>query len=257
LVKDEVRLVRKFWLEGPLRHLIAACGIEGGIWSFLVEPYLNRRDYADGEPEYRFELNVIGATAKDGNHLRRPIVTLHDFYAVTVAIDEAPADDPQALRRLLAGTPYKPSPNRPVGHSNELHHSSEQGLSGALRLVPWFLVDESKWIGGQWWSAYEATRDSRLFSAFGSWREGPSARGKEAAEARRREPLKAHNQWNRRRARRRREELLAEARGIFADLAERSVRKPGHAALRMAMTRNNCIVSERDARWLVKELINE
>jgi hypothetical protein len=185
-------------------------------------------------------------------------VDLYDVYAVGVEIDEAPADDPQALRRLLAGTPYRPGPNRPVGQSNKLHHPSEQGLSGALRLVPWFLVDESKWdFGGQWWSHYEATRGSRLFSAFGSWREGPSARGKEAAEARRLEPLKAHNQWNRRRARRRREELLAEARDLYADLVERSVRKPGHKALRKAMTRNDCIASERDARWLVKALSKE
>jgi hypothetical protein len=258
LVKDEVRLVRKFWLERLVVHLIAACGVEGGIWTFQVEPFLNRRDDEDGEPQYRFELNVIGETARDGNYRRRPIVGLDHIFAVAVEIDEAPADDPQALRRLLAGTPYKPGPNRPVGQSNKLHHSSEQGLSGALRLVPWFLVDESKWdFGGQWWSHYEATRGSRLFSAFGSWREGSSARGKEAAEARRREPLKAHNQWNQRRAWRRREELLAEARDNYGDLVERSVRKPGHNALRKAMTRNNFIVSERDARWLVKALSKE
>ena len=254
LTRAEVQLARAFWFEDWMRRFGATCGIEGGIWTFQVEPYLNRYGCVAGESQYRFEMNVIGATVQDGNYRRRPLIALDRDFAAAIEIDEAPAGDPQALRRLLAGAPYKSGPNQPAAQSNELHQLAEQDFGGALRLVPWFLIDGSKPESGrQWWSCYEATRGSRLFATFGSWREG-SARSKETVETRRLKPLTTHNNWKKQRTRRCRKKLLAQARDVYADLVARSALPPGRRTLRQALARNYCVVSERDARWLIQEL---
>lgn len=124
----------------------------------------------------------------------------------------------------------------------------EGDLGGALRLKPWFLAGPE-----QWWSHYEATKGSKLYATFGTWRENV---GRSTAGARRRTaPLKRHNEESRDDALGRRKRLLIAAQPVFADLAARSARRPGHSALRAALGRHlGRDVSVRDARWLVSQL---
>ena len=108
-------------------------------------------------------------------------------------------------------------------------------------------------VSPQWWSYYEATRGSKLYSTFGTWREalGRKAGGSRFSQA----PLKRHNEESRDEAAGRRKRLLIAALPVFADLAARTARKPGHSALRAALARHlGREVSDRDARWLASKL---
>ena len=71
---------------------------------------------------------------------------------------------------------------------------------------------------------------------------------------RRLKPLVDRNEMNKRKAQVGRERLLPSARAVYADLVEGSNRKPGHAKLRAALKAEFELVSDRDARWLIKML---
>ena len=168
--------------------------------------------------------------------------------AELVFVDVADGEDPQALRLLLAGPPYQMSSSAGPLYRNWEDARGPGDHSGALRLMPRFLAGPP-----QWWSHFEATRGSKLYSTFGTWKE---ALGRAAGGARRRQaPLDRHNEESRREALARQRKLLVAARPIYAGLAAEKGRKPGHSALREALAHHlGRGVSERDARWLVKEM---
>ena len=246
LGRDEVRLVRDYW-GAKLSAAGRGWGIEGGLIAHQVEPYDDRRG-AFEEREHRHELTLVGSlpSARLGgvvHEAERLTIGFTNGRFAPVIVDVSDGDDPQALRRLLAGPPYQLS-----GHAGPLYRNWAQERilgdhSGALRLMPWFLAGPE-----QWWSHFEATRGSRLHSAFGTWKEAGGVRRRQA-------PLERHNAENRDEAKDRRERLLSVTRPLYADLTMEKGRKPGHAALRAALADElGREVSERDARWLVKAM---
>jgi hypothetical protein len=246
---DEVRLVKEYW-SGWLSGSGAAWGIEGGIVTHQVEPYVDRQGLTE-EPEHRHELTLVGSLPSD----RLGVVTRNgerlgvEFTNDRIApahVDVLDGEDPQALRFLLAGPAYKSSSPEGLLFRNWQKLRVEGDRSGALRLMPWFLAGAE-----QWWSHYEATKGTKLYSTFGTWK---GLLGREGGEPRRLAPLKRRNDESREEALGRRKRLLIPARAVYVELTSRLGRRPGHGALRNGMREAGRAVNERDARWLVQKL---
>ncbi len=247
---EEVRLVRGFWAD-TLSDTKGAWGIEGGIVTHQVEPYVDQ--CLSGAPEHRHELTLVGSfpSSRLGivrHHAEGMLIEFTHKQAELVSVDVADGANPQALRLLLSGPPYQMSSSAGPLYSNWEDARGPGDRSGALRLMPWFLAGPP-----QWWSHFQATRGSKLYSTFGTWKE---ALGRAAGGARRRQaPLDRHNEESRREALARQRKLLVAARPIYAGLSAEMGRKPGHSALREALAHHlGRGVSERDARRLVKEI---
>ena len=250
LAGDEVRLAKEFWW-GWISGSRNAWGIEGGVMTHQVEPYLDRASPSE-EPEHQHELTLVGSFPSDRlgvvtDNGERLGIRFIDMRTSPAYVDVLHGEDNQGLRFLLAGPPYKSF--RPEG----LLFRSWQDVrsvgdeSGALRLMPWFLAGPE-----QWWSHHEATKGLKLYSAFGTWKEtlGRLAGGAE----RRLAPLRRHNEESRDEALGRRNRLLIAARAVCEDLTSRNGRRPGHKALRDAMCKAGREINERDARWLTSVL---
>jgi len=141
---------------------------------------------------------------------------------------------------------------------------TKYGIPGAASLQPWFLFDET-----QAWSYLQATTGTRLYDTFGTWRVNPrgNPQGTEDREAVARitedrqpecvsQAMAFRNANNERMfdAGNRRAGLMRKAETVFRNLKSKMGRNPGSKAIQTAMSVAGHTISDRDSRWLVKQL---
>ena len=172
-----------------------------------------------------------------------------------------PADTPHALRYFLFGTSYK-FPVESIEGLDIISRCSDKdriplftkyGIPGAASLQPWFLFNET-----QAWSYLDVTAGTRLCDTFGTWRKnGRTAAKTETEKGRRVSPEQALHHANKERkneAGDRRAGLMPKAERVFRTLRAEKGRNPGSTALRAALAAAGLAISDRDSRWLVKQM---
>jgi hypothetical protein len=165
-----------------------------------------------------------------------------------------PADTPQALRYLLFGTSYKFPVERIEGVTGGAWFT-KYGIPGAASLQFWFLFNET-----QAWSYVTATAGTRLCNTFGTWRKNgrPAVQRKAEDSDRERLPreqvLRNTNNERKYEAANRRAGLMPKAKQVFRKLRSEMGRNPGSTALRSALAVAGHAISDRDSRWLAKQL---
>jgi len=166
-----------------------------------------------------------------------------------------PADAPQSLRYLLFGTSYKFPMKRIAGLKASGKWFTKHGIPGAASLQPWFLFNET-----QAWSYLAATAGTRLYDTFGTWRKNGRAVVKAVTEDRegervsREQAFRNENNDRRYDAGNRRAGLMPKAEMVFRKLKSEMGRNPGSTALRAALAVAGHAISDRDSRWLVKQM---
>src|SRR5262249_23635354 len=129
------------------------------------------------------------------------------------------------------------------------------GVDGAVRLLPWFLMNARRWT-----DRVAATAGLHLAEPFGTWRHALPQAGAEGGDvsmgpgASRQPGSNPHNGSVRQAAHARREAYPPAARAINADILARTGRPPGRDQLRAAMARSGQNIGERMARDLVERL---
>jgi len=271
-LRTQVRRVRKKWGD-VLKNWATQLGMVGGVFLYQVGPFL-KYEYSVRYPAFLHELTVLGefprCSEAEFERFQRNAGMLPYRYSVAAHLAAGysssslwatmPADEPQALRYLLFGSSYKHPLNR-LGLSVSQDWNTRYGLSGAGVLQPWFLYSPP-----QFWEYDRAIRGTRLFDAFGSWRETlPKQETRSRVQPlpdwntrrgryRRRRAFEQKNLDRQTEAQGRREHLLSVAAPVYDSLAADLDRQPGSSALRRALAAADHPVSDRDARWLVKIL---
>jgi hypothetical protein len=115
------------------------------------------------------------------------------------------------------------------------------------------------WMG-QAWTYLEATAGTRSYDTFGTWRKNGRPAVQRNTEDRDRERLPREqvlrNGNNERKydASNRRAGLMPKAEQVFRKLRCEMGRNPGSTALRAALAAAGLAISDRDSRWLAKQL---
>jgi hypothetical protein len=176
-----------------------------------------------------------------------------DGTVMTVGFQLGFSPGPKALRSMLAGEAYGWGPWVPAVEDNDVRHNGGYDVEGAGRYMPWILASPE-----QWWAYAGAARQTRLYRAFGTWREAlGEVRDRRAAAARHRrrvEPLGAGNEARRAAAVARREGLLGLAGPVFERLRTRDGRAPGRVALAQALAEEGHAVTAWEAQWMARAL---
>jgi hypothetical protein len=271
-------------LLGELRAWGPAFAMEGGLLSYQVCPYHPAFDFEYWSPDnaramLRHELGLLGMLTVPAPELWDAIqewisykngptvLTGRAPHRVHIDWTLAPADDPRALRMLLAGSSSSYQLHRiPDSCTTDdlQERKSPAGVPGVFALQPLFLADP--W---RWWAAALLTKGKPLFLPFGSWRSGLTA-AKEAEQKRslpagRRDPRKdrvALSQVNKVRsqeAEARRCRLLTLARRLWPRVAAGAAGQVGRPAHRRRLgellaAEIGVRPSERDLRWLLRSL---
>ena len=168
-----------------------------------------------------------------------------------------PGTTPQALRYLLYGSSYKFDSSR-VGLLVKDPKTVLYGIQGAAALQPTFLFDEQ-----QAWSYSDAMKGTRLYDTFGNWRESqaeqkscpPKPRVQsECGEECRKWAFESENDRKHRDAEARRQKLAVIALPFYQKFKDAGGKRLGSPALRKSLSEAGHNITDRDARWLAKNL---
>ena len=256
----DVRNVRNEY-RYKLRCLAREIGIEGGVILHQVTPWMPWYDRPEQKRKiFAHVFSMVGVVdnsrVEDIGQAAKKVCydqMLDGRYEIMMLL----ATTPQALRYLLFGSSYKFDASE-VGLLARGPKAMPYGIQGAAALEPWFLFDEQ-----QAWSYAAAMHGTRLYDTFGTWRK--SQDGQERCSRKRRVKSADGNEkrrWafqgeNGRRcddAKGRRRQLAAVALPLYQKVEDRGGKRLGSPALRKALSEAGCDVSDRDARWLAKNL---
>src|SRR5262249_50122731 len=163
------------------RTLAADLGIRDGLLTYQAGPAIGelRHDYGGQVDSFRHQLNLLGEVTIRTERRREQlygtlgidnpdadwVVLWESPEKIKWTVDSVvmPADDPQALRLLLAGSSprFCPSPEIGVGGTNLFRTKvmEKDGIPGAISLEPLFMLDR-----GRWCFYKEAVRGLRMFN---------------------------------------------------------------------------------------------
>ena len=257
---QELREVRNDY-RYKLRWVARQCGIEGGVILHQVTPWMPWYDRpSEKQKIFAHVFAFIGVVASSSVDSIGPAIRkacedqwIDRDYEVMLL----PATVPDALRYLLLGTSYKFDPSR-VGLLAKNSKSVVYGIQGAAALQPWFLFDEQ-----QAWSYVAAMHGTRLFDTFGNWRESQADQKRCSRKRRaqsehggdnRKMAFQCENECRRHDAKTRRRELATIALPILRKFKDAGGKHLGSPALRKMLSEAGHSISDRDARWLAKEL---
>ncbi|MEI8376228.1 MAG: hypothetical protein WCJ35_25690 [Planctomycetota bacterium] len=274
LDRREVRKTREFYRE-QARGIADDLGLDGGAIFYQFGPM---REYGVRNiitnNTFSPEVTMIGESSNLSLSLESYEYSGYDLLCL-------PADTHQALRYLLFGTSYKYPVDRIEGlkimsrcfDKGHVPRFTKYGIPGAASLQPWFLFNET-----QAWSYLQATAGTRLYDTFGTWRGNPQgnpgtkdretetrittdretvARITEDRDPERVSHAMAFRHANNERmfdASNRRVGLMRKAETVFRNLKSKMGRNPGSKAIQTAMSVAGHAISDRDSRWLVKQL---
>jgi hypothetical protein len=249
LESSEVREIRESYRDSAM-CTAESLGLDGGVIFYQFGPM---REYGHRhiitKNTFTPEITVIGASTS----LTESYLEEHDLFVSDLLF--LPAETHQVLRYLLFGTSYKYPADRIEGLVASNDRFTRYGIPGAASLQPWFLFNET-----QAWSYLAATAGTRLYDTFGTWRKNGRAVVKAVTEDREGERISRgqafRNENNERRyeAGNRRAGLMRKAETVFRKLRFEKGRDPGSTLLRTALAAAGFTISERDSRWLVKQL---
>ena len=257
LLPSSCQGTRDLWRE-ELKIIARELQMEGAVFIHQISPI---RIYGSHDKSYdngfRHELVLLGTVPLPVS-LSRTLAEMNWNYA-ELEWATIPADTPDALRYMLFGTCYKFRTELVGITVNDEKYRF--GLQGAARLQPWFLFSPTQAL-----SYLAATQGMRVYDTLGSWRRSPEARSRipltrqasldpQYGNDRRERAFRNENAEREAQALERRKGLLALASPLYKTLRASLGRAPGSPALRQAMIDAGSGVSNRDARWLVKELV--
>jgi len=268
----QVRAVRKHW-GARLRRFARSLGMDSGLTISQVSPWVTYTQHNLRERCFLYEISIIGVLNDlsehdviarqewlgmlPGTHSRT--VDVGDRCVSSILCSMMPASQPNALRYLLFGTSYKfPTDRLQLAASDGW--DTRYGLYGAASLQPWFLFTPK-----QFWTYRAAMKGTRLFDCFGEWRSRPSTSSSEELQVmpptrtrrnalRSRQALVRVNDERRRHSDARHQELLRIALPIHAQIMRDTGKPVGSPKWRKILAENGLDASDRDARWLAKEL---
>jgi len=272
LQRDEIALVRRA-VGDPLRQLASTIGVSGGIMTYQLGP-----DKLHGCPSFRHELAVLGelAIASDAKLEQiKQAIGANGPPCPSLEIGEAslpvrfwllPADN-TALRILLAGTSHGyPVYNLYLSATRDQESGfepSRDGIPGVFALQPLFM------LGVEQWKDYAvATKNLRMWDAFGTWKDLPRVVGKipyisreEWAASRQRQPLHRANHAKHSKAEHKQAMLFQVAEPLWRQLQEKRIGSTSHRGrpaearlLRELLSRAGVDVSDWELRELMKSL---
>ncbi len=259
LQSGEVRKARNDY-RYRLRRVAHKIGIEGGAIIHQVTPWIPHYDRPHEKKKgfaHIFTLIGVSASTIDGlgvnlDELCSDLWLDWDYEAITL-----PADTPQALRYLLFGSSYKFDSSH-LGIVVNDWKRLRYGIQGAAALEPWFLFDER-----QAWSYANAIQGLRLYDTFGNWHKSQAER-KQCSRKRRAKSeygnenrtaaFDRKNDQRRSDANSRRRKLAKLALPYYQKFKDAGGKRLGRPALRKVMQEAGYPISDRDARWLAKNL---
>jgi len=273
LRRADIDSVRRYFGE-KLRALAAKLGIEGGLLTYQVGPAIADvgEHLSEQVESFRHQLNLLGEVEFRSDRHRQEVYTklgigdpdanwivMWQSREVCWTIDSVvmPADDPQTLRILLAGSAARYQPRFPVdvaGTRLFREKSVRDGIPGAFAMEPLFMLDRARW-----YDYMMATRGLRMYDTFGSWREAlkdddgdePILTGKERI-------MRKLNITKQVAATARRRTLLAVAQPLWNQVMKSTPSGRGRPAHRRRLADSlrdaGLDISMRDLKWLVKEL---
>ena len=243
------------------RQVAFEIGIQGGVILHQVTPWIPRYDRKeDRRRVFAHVFTMIGvvdsstiATVAGG--IERAWSDAMLGYCESTML---PAEMPHALRYLLFGTSYKFDGSELDIVVNDPRNLI-RGIQGAAALEPWFLFTPR-----QVWTYAAAMQGTRLFDTFGNWRMS-QAEHKQCSRKRRaksefgdedrRMAFESANRQRRDHANDRRRQLVAVALPQYQMFRDAGGKGLGSPALRKLLNDAGHTVSDRDARWLAKNLL--
>jgi hypothetical protein len=252
----EVREARNEY-RYQLRRVAREIDIDGGVMIHQVTPWIpwyNRPE--EKRKGFAHLFTIIGTVDSRG------IETLDEAIEAACSGEDyntirLPADTPHALRYLLFGSSYK-FKSRALDIVASHRKALRFGIPGAAALQPWFIFDER-----QAWSYVAAIQDTRLYDTFGNWRESQADQKRcsrkrrapsEDGEENRQWAFESTNARKHRDAEARRRQLAVIALPFFQKFKDAGGKRLGSPALRKMLEAAGYDVSDRDARWLAKNL---
>jgi hypothetical protein len=178
--------------------------------------------------------------------------TSEDYFTIRL-----PADTSDALRYLLFGSAHK-FEIRDVDIVASDWKALRFGIPGAAALQPWFLFDEQ-----QAWSYVAAMQGTRLYDTFGNWRDSQAEQKccsrkrrahSEYGKQNRKWAFKSENNQKHRDAEDERRKLAVKALPFYQNFKDAGGKRLGSPALRKMLSEAGHNISDRDARWLAKNL---
>ena len=249
LDRTEVQSIRESGRQSA-KSVVKDLGLDGGIVFYQFGPkrvYGTRGKVVDNA--FGYESTMIGESKSiTPDRVRQYEDSGYDVLLV-------PAETPHTLRYFLFGTSHKFPVGRIEGLTATGTWFTKYGIPGAASLQPWFLFNET-----QAWSYLAATAGTRLCDAFGTWRKNgqpPQRRKGEECDCERLPRKQALRNTNNERhydAANRRVGLMPKAEQVFRRLRSEMGRNPGSTALRAGLADAGLAVSDRDSRWLAKQM---
>jgi hypothetical protein len=243
-----------------LRCVAHKLGIEGGVILHQVTPWIPRYNRPEQKRKiFAHEFAMVGVADISGiENIGRTTRELCDDWMIGEhELMLLPGSLPEALRYSLHGTAYKFDSSE-IGLLVRDPKTVLYGIQGAAALQPMFLFD-----GQQAWSYVEAMKGTRLYDTFGNWRESqaeqkscsPKPRVQsECGEECRKWAFESENDRKHRDAERRRRQLAAVALPYYRKFRDAGGKHLGRPALCKMLSEAGHVVSDWDARWLVKNL---
>lgn len=260
LQADEVRRVRTDY-RYKLRKVAGRIGIAGGVIIHQATPWTLWHDQpSEKQKIFAHIFTLIGLVASSAvDSLKEVIAEACSDEAMGRDYETAmlPAAAPQALRYLLFGSSYRFRSGKHGLIVND-RRKLRSGIQGAAALEPWFLFTER-----QAWSYAAVMYRTRLYDTFGNWHKSQAGRQQ---CSRLRHPKSEYGNENRQAAFRsennrrhdvandRHRQLVAVALPLYQNFKDATGKNLGSPALRKALNDAGHAVSDRDARWLAKEL---
>ncbi len=248
-------------LGGFLRREAVCFGASGGILVFQMGPqkdvlsrWENGETVAESITRFSYRISILAEVTNptirlldatngqlrsvDAFHLNGNVLTPHWHLSTA---------DKHGLRRLLVGNSFTYR-----GKQNPA------GDHGVFELSPWFISSPA-----QWNKHFDATRNLRLFNCWGNWvsalparkpaprlSNAPTRRGR----YRRTVAFREKNGERRQEAEARRQAIFVNNEDILLSLMEENGGVPGRICINRAFADAGRNISDRDARWIVKEL---
>lgn len=253
---SEVRQARNDY-RYELRRVARELGIEGGAILHQVTPWIPWYDRPEKKRKgFAHLFTMIGLVDSSG------VETLDEAIEAACSGEDyntirLPADTPHALRYLLFGS-SRTFTIRDVDVVASDRKALHFGIPGAAALQPWFLFSEQ-----QAWSYVAAMQGTRLYDTFGNWRESQADQKRcsrkrraqsEDGNVNRQWAFKSENRRKQRDAKERRRQLAVIALPFFQKFKDAGGKHLGSPALRKMLSEAGHNISDRDARWLVKNL---